>query len=214
MIELDILLSRDDGLVVIHDDTLDRTTSGKGPVRDKTIAELKQLDAGSWFASDFRAERVPALSDVFDLVRDGVLLNVEIKIEAVTDRVEGGIAERTIRLIREREFGERVILSSFDPRALRHAREIDPGIARATLYNKDLHEGKTPAEILEETGSVSLNLSRREVSEAVVRECHDSSGLVLVYTVNGVAEMQRMISMGVDGLFTDRADLMLELLGS
>ena len=211
MIELDILLSRDDELVVIHDDTLDRTTSGSGPVRDKSISELTQLDAGTWFASEFRAERLPRLSEVFDLVEDRVLLNVEIKGEAVTGRVRGGIAERTIRLIREREFGARTILSSFDPRALHHAREIDSEIARATLYNRELHRGKNPTEILAETSSTSFNLSRNQVNEDIVAECHRKGSAVLVYTVNGVAEMQRMIAMGVDGLFTNRPDLMLQL---
>ena len=212
MIELDILLSRDDELVVIHDDTLDRTTSGEGPVRDNSLSELVQLDAGSWFASEFRAERLPTLAQVFDLVEDRVLLNVEIKGEAVTDRARGGIAERTIRLIRERQFDDRAIISSFDPRALHHAREIDPKIARATLYNRELHRGKNPTEILEDTSSRSFNLSRNQVNEDIVRECHREGRPVLVYTVNGVAEMQRMIAMGVDGLFTNRPDLMLGLL--
>lgn len=214
MIELDVLLSRDDEVVVIHDDTLDRTTSGRGPVAERTLSELKQLDAGSWFASEFREERLPLLADVFDLVGDRSLLNVEIKTEAVTDRSEGGVVDRVLRLIRERGFGERVVISSFDPRALHHARELDPKIARATLYNEDMHEGKTPSEILAETDSASFNLSRRRVNESIVAECHGMDKLVLVYTVNGVADMQRMISMGVDGLFTDRADLMLKLLGS
>lgn len=214
MMELDILLSRDDQLIVIHDETLDRTTSGRGRVRDKSLRELERLDAGSWFASEFRDERLPTLGDVLDLVGDESLLNVEIKTEAVTDRREGGIVERTIRLIHDRGFGERVVISSFDPRALHHSREIDPKIPRATLYNRDFHSGKAPAEIIAETDSASLNLSRRQVNETIVKQCHDQGKLVLVYTVNGVADMQRMISMGVDGLFTDRADLMLKLLGS
>lgn len=212
MIELDVLLSADDQLMVVHDDTLDRTTDGSGPVRALNHAQLKQLDAGGWFAGEFVGERIPILPEVLELVGDRTLLNVEIKDEAVTDQVEGGITHRVIRLLRDNGFGDRVLLSSFDPRALLHARELDPDIPRGSLSNPRIQSIRNPIEILEDTGAASLNLSRDQVNETIVAKCHQMRRAVLVYTVNEVDEMQRMISMGVDGLFTDRADVMLELI--
>ena len=212
MIELDVLLSADDQLMVFHDDTLDRTTDGSGPVRALNHAQLKQLDAGGWFADEFVGERIPILLEVLELIGDRTLLNVEIKDEAVTDQVEGGITHRVIRLLRDNGFGDRVLLSSFDPRALLHARELDPDIPRGSLANPRIQSISNPIEILEDTGASSLNLSRDQVNETIVAKCHQMRRAVLVYTVNEVDEMQRMIAMGVDGLFTDRADVMLDLI--
>jgi glycerophosphoryl diester phosphodiesterase len=212
MIELDVLLSADDQLVVFHDETLDRTTDGSGPVRERNLAQLKRLDAGGWFAGEFVREPIPILLEVLELVGDRTLLNVEIKDEAVTDQVEGGITHRVIRLLRDHGFGDRVLLSSFDSRALLHARELDPDIPRGLLFNPRSHSITSPIEILEDTGAASLNLSSDQVNETIVARCHQMRRAVLVYTVNEVEEMRRMISMGVDGLFTDRADVMLELI--
>src|SRR5690625_6609337 len=78
-IELDVHLSKDGELVVIHDDTLDRTTNGTGRVQDKDLDELKTYDAGSWFDSKFASERIPLLQEVIDILPDDVFLNVEIK---------------------------------------------------------------------------------------------------------------------------------------
>lgn len=79
MVELDVAMSRDRALVVIHDDTLERTTNGFGRVKDHTLAELKQLDAGSWFSPHFSEERIPTLRQVLELCRDKTLVNIEIK---------------------------------------------------------------------------------------------------------------------------------------
>ena len=78
MIELDVSLTKDRKLIVIHDDTLDRTTDGIGPVSEYTLAELKRFDAGSWFGTCFKDEQLPALEEVFDAVGGQVLLNIEI----------------------------------------------------------------------------------------------------------------------------------------
>jgi len=79
MIELDVTLTRDRRVVVIHDDTLDRTTTGKGPVRSASLAQLKKLDAGSWFSPAFSSERVPELGEVLDLMGGQVPLNIDRK---------------------------------------------------------------------------------------------------------------------------------------
>ena len=214
MIELDVTLTRDGEPVVIHDDTLDRTTDGMGPVQAGTLAELRALDAGSWFSEEFAGERIPTLAEVLELVRGKVLLNVEIKEEVVTERIEGGITERVIQLLHELQMAGDVVLSSFEPRALEHARQIDAGIVRASLFNEGLHAGMGPIEVMDAVGARIFSPSKKELTSAIVAECHEHERLVTVYTVNEPDEMRRMIELGLDGLFTDRADVMLAVVRS
>ena len=119
MIELDVTLTRDRRVVVIHDDTLDRTTNGSGPVRDRTVEEMRKLDAGSWFAPRFAAERVPLLDEVIALTAGRCMLNIEIKESAFeegypADAIEHQVAE----LVKTAGAMDRVIVSSFDRRIL------------------------------------------------------------------------------------------------
>jgi glycerophosphoryl diester phosphodiesterase len=213
MVEIDVLLSRDGHVVVIHDETVDRTTDGRGKVASLDLEELRRLDAGSWFSKAFAGEKIPTLAEVLDLVRGRILLNVEIKTEAVTPEAEGGISDKVLRLIAEREMGEQVILSSFDPEALRQARRLDSAIRTASLYDKDLHRGMGPVEVMAAVGSNGFNLSARQLSDEVLRACHGQRRPVAVYTVDDKKKMERLIAAGVDAIFTNRPDRMLELLG-
>ena len=212
MIELDVALSRDDELVVIHDATLERTTSGSGQVRDRTLRELELLVAGRCVGPDHVAQRIPTLRAVLDLARDRTLLNIEIKEEAVTDQCVGGVTDLVIGLIFDHRLADRAILSSFDPRALDHARRIAPRIYRASLFNAECHRGMRPVSVVEDAGAVLFSVSRTQVNEAMVEQCHEVGTLVAVYTVNEVSEMEQVLAIGVDALFTDRPDRMIRLL--
>lgn len=213
MIELDVTLTRDEELVVIHDETLERTTDGRGPVRSLLLEEIRRLDAGSWFAPEFAGERVPTLAEVLERLRGRVLLNVEIKEEAVTDVLSNGIAERVVTLIREKGAPGAVILSSFDPRALEQAREVGPEIPRASLYDEKRHAGLDPREIMDRVGAVVFSPGREQLSPEMVAACHAAGRLITVYTVDEADEMRRMIELGVDGLFTDFPERLIEVLG-
>lgn len=210
MMELDVLLSRDGEVVVIHDETLERTTDGEGRVADFDLSELRRLDAGSWYAERFRGEHIPTLEEVLELANGQILLNVEIKTEAVTDEARGGIEEKVLDLIRRHEMNERVLLSSFDPRALAHSRQLDPGIPTASLYNRDLHRQLSPTQVMAEVGSAAFNISRRYVTRSIVDECHALSRPVAVYTVNEPKALELLMSLGVDAIFTDHPDQALE----
>jgi glycerophosphoryl diester phosphodiesterase len=212
MVEVDVTLTADGEVVVIHDDTLDRTTDGSGPVADHTLEQLLRLDAGSWFARRFRGERIPTLAQVLDEVRGRILINVEIKPEAVGEEVEGGIAERVVKLIEERDMRNQVIVSSFEPRALQQIDEIDPEIATASLYNEELHRDMDPLAIVGAVGARTLNLSKDQVTPAIVERCRQNQVQVGVYTANRAREMRRLIRMDVDAIFTDRPDRLIEVL--
>lgn len=211
MIELDVTLTADDEVVVIHDETLERTTDGRGPVREQHWGELATLDAGSWLAPSFAGERIPTLAQVLELTRGRTLLNIEVKEEVVTDRIEGGIVERVIQRVLAAEMSDQVILSSFDPRAVAQAQAIEPEIERASLFNLVLHRGRRPTEVMEEVGAVVFSASLKQASAAMVADAHASGRLVTVYTVNHEPDMQRMIDLGVDGMFTDHPDVLLRL---
>lgn len=163
MIELDVQLSRDGEVVVSHDETLARCTDGRGTVAGRSLAELKWLDAGSWFGKDFEGTKIPTLEEVLSLCRGRIAVNVEIKTEAVTDRVAGGIEEKCLDLVAARGMGSQVVFSSFDPRALRHLRHIDGTAAIAVLYDKKACPSRLPSEIVTLFAADFFNCSCREL---------------------------------------------------
>lgn len=213
MVEVDVGLTRDGQVVLLHDETLERTTDGKGLLSEATFDEVRSLDAGSWFDSAYTGEPVPTLGEALDLVRGRILINIEIKGEAVSDQVEDGIADKVLRAVRERDMLDQVVLSSFEPEALRQARRLDTEVRTASLYNDDLHGGQTPIEVMEAVGADGFNLSKRRVDAEIIALCHRHNRPVAVYTVNKPRTMRRLIDLGVDAFFTDHPDRLMALLG-
>jgi len=211
MVELDVTTSADGALMVIHDATLDRTTDGKGPVAALSRAALGRLDAGSWFAPEFAGEPIPTLETVFSRLRGRALVNVEIKREAVTPAVAGGVVERVIETAHDHGMAASIVVSSFEPRALEQAREVDTRVPRAVLFDEERYASLDPEPILDAFEACSLNLSRERVTRGVVEACHARGRLVLVHTVNEPEAMVKTFDLGVDGIFTDRVDLALDL---
>ena len=115
MIELDVMLSRDRKLVVIHDDTLERTTNGHGAVRNYTLEELKKLDAGSWFDARFADQRLPELSEVLDLAGGLTRVNIEIKAKSYEHRhPPDAIEKQVVAMVQQKNLQEAVLISSFE----------------------------------------------------------------------------------------------------
>jgi len=196
-IELDCQLSVDGELVVIHDETLDRTTDGRGPVGDHSAAELARLDAGSWFGSEFRGERIPRLPDVLAQLRDHVTLNIEIK----SARDLGLIEPKLAALIAAERAAEWVVFSSFHPEGVRNMRAAAPWARLGVLCDQDpLPDGLALAI---ELGAELLIPGRRWVDGRVVAAAHARGLDVWVWTVNEPGEMRRLIALGVDAIFSD-----------
>ena len=129
--ELDVHMSRDGELVVIHDETVDRTTDGTGLVRELTLAQLKDLDASNGMAS-YRGARIPTLEEVFDLIRDTRhIVNVEVKTD---DWFYSGIEEKCLALAKEMGVEDRIIYSSFNHHTLRKLRELKPDVKLGMLF--------------------------------------------------------------------------------
>ncbi len=212
MVEVDVTLTADGQVVCIHDETVDRTTNGSGPVTSYDLEELQRLDAGSWFSSQWAGETIPTMAEVLEVAKGRVLVNIEIKSEVVTLEAEGGIAEKVVRLINEMKMSDQVIVSSFEPLALQHVRAIDPSIVTASLFNKDIHRGWAPSDVVNPVDSRALNISQKRVTPALMDQCRTSEIPVGVYTVNKKRNMRKMIRLGVQAIFTNHPDQLLEII--
>ncbi|WP_410513105.1 glycerophosphodiester phosphodiesterase family protein [Paenibacillus sp. BR2-3] len=178
IIELDVHLSKDGIPVVIHDHMLDRTTSGRGPVKAYTLEELRQLDAGSWFDPQFAAERIPTLEEVLQLAKGRCKLHVELKV--MGDEYKG-IEEEVIAIIDRHGMKEMVVLSSFDHDSMKRAHEIDPSIRTGLIF---LGKPTLLVEQLRYTGATSVSMHYGFVTPALVNEMTGHGMDMGVWTVD------------------------------
>lgn len=207
MIELDVTLTKDRQVVVIHDDTLNRTTTGNGPVADRVFEEIKELDAGSWFDGRFAGERVPALSEVIRLTAGRCMLNIEIKESALeTDYPADGIEHQVVGLVKTYKAMDRVIISSFDRRILQRIAAMNEPLAIACISN--CAADKNILEILLAIKAFSWHPWFKALTSDQVETLHASGLKVFPWTINTRAEAQKILSMGVDGLICNEMQAM------
>lgn len=208
-IELDVMLSQDGEMVVIHDYELDATTDGHGPVKDYTLAELKQLDAGSWFDEAFTGERIPTLEEVIEALNPDTLINIELKTESpASDGLENAVVE----VIQEYNLYERVIVSSFNPVALLRVKWADRDIPVGLLYATDLPRFLSEGWFIPVLRPEALHPEFKMVDEKYMEWARRKGYRVNVWTVNEAADLRRMLDLEVDGIITDRPDLLRELM--
>lgn len=201
-IELDVHQTRDMQLVVTHDEDLKRVGRTKARVKDLTLADLSKVDVGSWFDPCFSNERIPTLSEVFDLVEGRAELHVELK---KGSRLYPGIEQRLTELIERRKAWTSTLVSSFDHAALFSVRALD---ARARIgYLLGLTGMKTAYREMGELKAESLNMSARQADARKVKECKARGLRTLVYTVNTRKELGRLDKLGIDGVFTNFPEL-------
>jgi glycerophosphoryl diester phosphodiesterase len=208
MIELDVLLTKDGVPVVIHDNNLERLAGIKGMITDTDYEEVQKMDVGSWFAISYKEERIPTLREVLSWAKDRISLNIEIKAESVTDQAAGGIEEKVIHLIREYEMEEYVLLSSFDYRAVERFTLLAPEIASAILYDKDKSKGKAASGLMRMYKSSYFNVNWRYLTLFSFHKPDIDAHLMMVYTVNSRRLMRKLLRKGVNGIFSDRPDLL------
>lgn len=207
MIELDVTLTKDRKVMVIHDDTLDRTTTGRGPVSGHTLEEIKALDAGSWFDMRFSEERVPELSEVLKQTAGRCMLNIEIKKSAFeADYPADAIEHQVVELIKTSRAMDRVIISSFDQRILQRiaAMEAPPAIA----YISDHGADKRVLEMLLGMKAFSWHPRFKVLTREQVEMLHAAGVRVFPWTINTREEAERMLALGVDGLICNEPRVM------
>ena len=208
-LEIDVHKSKDNKLVVIHDEDIERTFIGKGLVKDYTLKELKGFKFRNKNFEDNLECRIPTLEEVLELVKASrVILNIELK----TDEIHyEGIEKDVIDLVNKYELKNRVILSSFNHESIKISREIDSEFKTGLLYYQPI---KDVVNYAKDFGANAIHPDIRLVSEELIKEAKENNIDVNIYTVNTPILMRKLISAGVSGVFTDYPDLLQEIINN
>jgi glycerophosphoryl diester phosphodiesterase len=212
MVELDVQLTSDQEVVVFHDEKISRRTNGRGKVADYSLASLKKLDAGRRFDKKFKNTRIPTLVEVLDICKNRIAVNIEIKTEAVSRMFLGGIEEKCLKIVEQSGMREHVVFSSFDPRAIMHLKQIDNTAAVAVLFEKKLYGAKLPAEVMESVNADAFNCSASELNKKWLTNIKSKNIPVNIYTLNDEKKMKKFLDMGVNGIFTNKPDVLKKVL--
>ncbi|GAA4839573.1 glycerophosphodiester phosphodiesterase [Paenibacillus vulneris] len=207
-IELDVHLSADGEIIVCHDETLNRTTNGTGKIIDKTLAEIQALDAGSWHSEVYRGEKVPTLGEVFDLVPDSIMINVEVK-----NSYDGRMDRKLVEFLRERSLFDRVVVSSFDHKCLCAIKRLEPKVKIGLLYQLRLADAAAYAKTLG-VDVYSLHPDYRIVDKEDVEKADRAGIQVYPYTANDEKDLRALMDLGVSGIITDFPDRLKEIRSS
>lgn len=200
-VEFDAMLSADSVPVLIHDETLERTTSGEGCVTQATIADLRRLDAGARFHSAYAGTRLPTLDEALDLCASlGLVANVEIKPAAGRAHETGTAVGRALA---QRDPGA-LLVSSFDAEALAAAREAAPEIPSALLFERVPGDWR---DRLARLDCFALHCAATAMDAQLARTLAAAGVPWACYTVNREDEAARLFGLGAAALFTDRLDL-------
>jgi glycerophosphoryl diester phosphodiesterase len=217
LLELDVHLTRDGEVVVIHDPTLERTSTGTGPVATARLADLAgaRLRARDGTVID---EPVPTLAQVLDLLRPTPAeLLLEIKVDPAR-RPYAGIEEKTLALLDARGLRPRTVVMAFEPDTLRRVRTLDAGIRTTMLVSRSRVEreravASTVVGWATEVGATSLGVDHRVVDAPLVAAARQAGLRLAAWTVNTEADIRRMLDLGVDVVISDQPDLALRLAG-
>jgi glycerophosphoryl diester phosphodiesterase len=196
-IEFDVHRTRDGHLVVIHDGWVDRTTNGRGLVRDLTLAELQALDAGGWKDPAFAGERVPTLRELIQAMPPSLQLFCELKAGSIH---YPGIEADLLQVIREEGVQGRIQVSSFDHHALGRLRELDPDLSLAMLVMENLLD---PVAVARAIGVQAIHPHWVWVTPGLVARCHEAGLAVYAWTVNAPEMVAMLKQCGVDGIMSD-----------
>jgi glycerophosphoryl diester phosphodiesterase len=218
-LETDVHLTADDEVVVLHDPTLDRTTTGRGAVRAARLADLAPLRLRGTDGA-VTAEPIPTLAQVLDVVAAarGVELLLEIKVDGAGQRYPG-IEEKTLALVRARGLLERTPIMAFQAATVRRIRELEPGARTVLLVSRGRTEREraSPAEavrLTQDAGAHWLGINHRLLDIDVVAAAQRAGIRLAAWTVNEEPDIRRVLDLGVEVVISDRPDLALRLTGA
>jgi glycerophosphoryl diester phosphodiesterase len=194
-VETDVRLTRDGHLVLMHDETVDRTTNGSGSVAELTFGEIRALDAG-------QGEQVPTLAELLPLLRGRAHLLCELKGE--------NTAAEAVRIVREAGMEREVVFTCFDLARIRQVKAIDPSLRTGAIF------GSPPPDFAQQAraaGAEGVGVNYRHQSAAVIAAAHAAGLLIRAWNPDTEADIQAMIDLRPDGISSNRPDLVLRLLG-
>jgi glycerophosphoryl diester phosphodiesterase len=192
-IEIDVQLTKDGQLILMHDPTVDRTTNGSGKIAELTCAEIRQLDAGS-------GERIPTLDEALVLLNGKVILQIELK--------GVGTATSVVRAVEAARQEDQVVLTSFMHQELKDAHRLNPRLQLGALW------GRLPVDVMQQTKQLAaeaLHIWHEFVDQHFVTEAHAQGLLVRAWNTSKEEDMRRLINLGVDAIGSDRPDVLLDV---
>ncbi|WP_326183374.1 glycerophosphodiester phosphodiesterase [Virgibacillus halodenitrificans] len=203
-IETDVQLTKDNIPVLIHDERVNRTTNGKGYVKDYTFQQLKQLDAGAWFNTEFAGATVPSLEEFLKWFGGKPLtLNIELK----NNKIDYKNMESIVYdLLYSYDLLDRTILSTFNPNSVERLRKISQHLNCALLRSRRKKQLITYAK---ELGANAIHIKYRLLSNSLVQQCKQQGLQVRVYTVNHPRQIKRCLDLEVNGVITDVPNIAL-----
>jgi glycerophosphoryl diester phosphodiesterase len=209
-VELDAKLSADGHVVVIHDQTVERTTNAQGRVTRMKLADLRSLDAGSFFSDQYNGEKIPTLDEVFETIGKKLSINVELTNYATPG---DALVEKVVELVKRHGLQKRVLFSSFLPHNLSKAASLLPEVPRGLLAWKGWLGwwARSFGFAFGEYQALHPHLS--DVSPEQVQRVHRLKRRIHVWTVNLADDMRRLAGWGVDAIFTDDPELACRTLG-
>jgi len=205
-IEFDVQMSKDGRLLIHHDRVLGRTEDAAGRLKDWTFADLRALDVGSWFGSEFAGERMPTPEEVVEAVGDRLLLNFEL----INDTFQlSGIASQLVALFRRMDLFDRAMISSFNPRELWRIKRLEPRITLGALWGPSepwYLRSRWWRRLLQPQ---ALHPEQKLVTPHLIQSAHARGQRVHTWTVNDEETARRMRAMGVDMVMGDYPDRLL-----
>ncbi|MCM3114181.1 glycerophosphodiester phosphodiesterase [Neobacillus sp. MER 74] len=206
-LELDIQMTKDHELVVIHDPTVNRTTNGKGKVKDFTLQEIQSLDAGSWFHCNFTGEKIPSLSEVFEEFAGKIGFLIELKKPSLYPLVEEKLAEE----LKKRELtsvDKQIIVQSFDRGALKRFHDLLPTIPIGILIKNSGVKMISNKNLKSFTSYVSyVNPKITMVNKRLIKRIHHHGFKTMIWTVNKKNDLKTLNHFHVEGIISDFPDL-------
>ncbi|RLL41122.1 glycerophosphodiester phosphodiesterase [Oceanobacillus piezotolerans] len=202
-IEIDVQMTKDGELVVIHDTTVDRTTNGTGDVGDLTFEEIRELDAGSWFGEGYAGEKVPTFEEILDTFRGKVGILIELKAPELYPGIEEKVADALTERNMERPNNDKIIIQSFNHESMKISKELLPSIPHGVLA------GMSWADVTEEqlaefaTYADYFNPNMNIVTHELVSNVHEAGMKIFAYTSRTQEQADRLFQLNVDGIVSD-----------
>jgi len=206
-VEFDVHMTKDEELVVVHDESINRTSNGQGFIKDMTLMELKEYDFGEWFTSDFKGEKIPTLREVLYVFKDTHHhINIELKSDVFPYE---GMEQKVIQMLEEYRLEDRVVISSFNHEMIQQVKKLAPHIETAILFVEVMI---APHEYAEVVGADALHAFFPTVLRPMGKEAVASGKQVRVFTVNDEQYADMLKKIGVHGIFTDFPEKMYNYL--
>ena len=211
-IEIDVHLSKDGKIVVMHDDTIDRTTNGTGFVNDYTLIELREFDAGAWFNDKFAGERIPTLLEEIEIV-ENTQTRLCVEIKEKQKQHYPGLEKRLVEIVQQNDLIGQLVVTSFNKDVVTNLKNIEPRIAIAYDPSNEEYEAfkkqaSQCAVTVLGTGANMACFNHKHLSKEIIAECLLNGVPLWVWTVNDENTMEKLVGFGIEAIMTDKPDIL------